>query len=217
MYDDIALQKILQKVSEQSVINADIEIFLKELREEARKNYIPVMRDKTACLLGEIVRKKQPEAILEIGTSIGTSGIVALSNCNGHLTTIDNDDNVQSLARIGIAACNLSTRCQFILGDCDEVVSMMTNNRYDFIILDGPKSHYLDLYEMLIPMLKSGGIMFIDDTFYHDLVGKSGFIERKHRTIVNAMQKFLDRINSDDKVIATTYDIEDGVVVAEKK
>lgn len=214
MYEEGAVEKILAELEAKTF--KDTISFLDFLRKIARDNYIPVMREKTIELLIELVKKKQPKQILEIGTSIGTSAIATLSGCSGYLTTIDKDENVLYAARQNIARLNLDKRCEFICGDCMQVVDMMQGNKYDFIILDGPKGQYLELYQMLFPMLNSGAIMFIDDIKYFDLVTKEGFVERKHRTIVNAMRKFLDRLQSDKNVLTTLYDIEDGIAVAER-
>jgi predicted O-methyltransferase YrrM len=195
----------------------EIDLYLESKRIEARKEYIPVMRDKTALLLASLVEKYQPKNILEIGTSIGTSGILTLSRCDGFLATIDIDDSVQRIAKENFRECGFIDRCEFINGDCNEVVYMMADNKYDFIILDGPKGQYLELYEMLIPKLNSGGILFADDVLFYGLIDGEGIARHKHRTIITNLRKFKKRVETDDRIIATFYDIEDGVTVAEKK
>lgn len=194
----------------------DIENFLEGIRQDAFNNHIPVMRDKTIALLEESVRKKQPDTILEIGTSIGTSGIKALSVCKGILTTIEIDEDTQETARKNFQKCNLHERCNLILGDCKEVLFLIKENKYDFIILDGPKSHYAKLYEMIAPMLNIGGILFVDDVTYYNRLKINGVIRKKHRTIENGLKKFWETVTKDEKMKYTFYEIEDGVLTAER-
>lgn len=193
-----------------------VENFVDSLRNEAWKSYIPVMRVKTAKLLSRYIKKYNPKNILEIGTSIGTSGIICLNNCNGRLTTIEIDEDTIEKAKDNFRRCNFYDRAEFVLGDCDQIVFMMDGNKYDFVVLDGPKSHYLELYKMLISLLNDKGVMFVDNVNYHDLTNAQGEPKRKHRTIVKGMKDFLQYIQNDHSVNVTKYDIEDGVIVIVK-
>lgn len=195
----------------------EINSFISELRSKAWDSYIPVMRENTAKLLADYVKEYAPKNILEIGTSIGTSGLICLNNSKALLTTIEIDEDTQEKAKRNFAHCNFCSRTEFILGDCNQVVFMMDGNHYDFVVLDGPKSHYLELYKLLVTKLPSKGIIFVDNVSYHNLITSSLEAKRKHRTIVKAMREFLLYIDNDDNVIVTKYDIEDGIVIIEKK
>ena len=67
----------------------DVTEFLDELRVSAREKYIPVMRKRTTEKLKEIVSSRRPDEVLEIGTSLGVSGITVLTSGAKKLTTID--------------------------------------------------------------------------------------------------------------------------------
>lgn len=194
----------------------EIDSYINELRIKAWQNYVPVMREKTASLLADYIQKYLPTNILEIGTSIGTSGLICLNNAKGKLTTIEIDEDTQEEAKVNIKHCGFYDRVEFVLGDCNQVVFMMDGNHYDFIVLDGPKSHYLELYKMIITKLLTKGIIFVDNVSYHDLTSAEGEAKRKHRTIVKAMREFLQYIDNDKSVTVTKYDIEDGVIAIQK-
>ncbi len=194
----------------------EINAFVDSLRKKAWEEYIPVMREQTARLLAECVKKNNPTQILEIGTCIGTSGIIALNNSNARLTTIEIDEEVQKKAKENFAECGLIDRVEFLLGDCNEVVFMMDGNSYDMVILDGPKSHYLELFKTLFPMVKKNGIFFVDNIHIDRFVESDGEAKKKHRTIVKGMKDFLDYLDSGIDVIVNKYDIEDGVLIIKK-
>ncbi|MFA6866914.1 MAG: class I SAM-dependent methyltransferase [Clostridia bacterium] len=195
----------------------EIKEFLADIRTLAYENHIPVMRPLTTDLLSQLVSETEIKDALEIGTSIGVSASCLLASSDAFLTTIEIDEDTLDKAKENISKLGYSDRCNFILGDCHEVINMMSgNNKYDFIVLDGPKGHYLELYEMLVPMLKTNGTMLIDDVYYHNLVKNDRLPEKKHRTIVVNLRKLLERAKVDKRVIATSYDIEDGVLVVKK-
>ncbi len=186
------------------------------LRAEAEKERLPVMRKETALLLAETVKKLRPERILEIGTCIGISGLTALSACEGRLTTVEIDPDLAERARENFRKAGFSERAEVIEGDCAECLRYMESNRYDLIILDGPKAHYAELFGTLKPMMRDGGVLFADDVSFHGKVN-SGYNEHKHRTIVRNMEEFLRKLTSDEDFRTEIFAIEDGVAVAVKE
>lgn len=188
---------------------------LTELRAYAKQNYIPVLREEGAEVLKEWLIKSKPKRILEIGTSIGTSGILALSVTEAKLVTIDKDFNVLLQAKKNFEELNLLSRAEFIFDDCFSVLTLMTGE-FDFVILDGPKGHNKELTELVFPLLKKGGIIFVDNIYFHDKVNIKGNIPHKHRTIVRNMRDFIDYINTNKNMNTTLYDNGDGIAVIEK-
>ena len=71
------------------------------LREKAKKEGQPVLRDKSFELLTETVKTKKPSKILEIGVNLGLSGIaMLLESENATLTGIEIDEEVIKKAEI---------------------------------------------------------------------------------------------------------------------
>ena len=67
----------------------EIENNLADLKEYARENFIPIIRDKSAKFLYDFVKENKPKAVLEIGTAVGYSGSLILSAGVDALTTIE--------------------------------------------------------------------------------------------------------------------------------
>lgn len=186
---------------------------LDELRKKALDKHIPVMRPKTAELLSEELKRQCPKKVLEIGTCIGLGVITMLLNGAEHVTSIEIDEERYFEAKKNIEEFGFSLRAELILGDCKEIIPMMDNNRYDFIVLDGPKSFYADAYPYLKMMLTPSGEIFIDDTSFYGLVNKEGIPVRKHRTNVLCMRDFLNKARNDKCFNCREYEIEDGVMI----
>lgn len=187
-----------------------------KLREYAKENHIPVLKEEAADILKEWLTKSKPQKILEIGASIGTSGILALSQTNAKLTTIEKDEDTFLEAKKNFEELNFSDRTELILGDCFEVLMLMTGE-FNFVILDGPKGHNKELVKLIFPLLKNDGIIFVDNINFHNKVHKQGHIPHKHRTIVRNMRDFISYINSNKHIKTTIYNEGDGIAVIQKQ
>ena len=187
------------------------------MRFNAASNFLPVMREKTCDLLSGVAANLSPTEILEIGTCVGVSGLTVLSSCKGRLTTVEIDPERMEIARKNFAEAGFSDRVICINDDCFRALGYLTDNRYDLIVLDGPKGHSDDLYLRLKKLLNPGGVLFVDDVDYHGLTEGKEYPDHKHRTIVNAMRRFLQIISTDQDFTVERYEFDDGVVVATKK
>lgn len=185
------------------------------LREKAFLKSLPVMRKETCRVLSEITRKKKPAFILEIGTCIGISGLTVLNACDGKLTTVEIDENRFEEAKENFINCGFRGRVNQILGDCNEVLQYLRGNKYDMIILDGPKSAISVQYEFALEMLNKGGVIFIDDINYHGMIKADG-APHKQRTIILAIRDFLEKLKNDKRVKAVLSDEDDGIAIVEK-
>ena len=175
------------------------------------------MRERTAKLLAEIAREIAPKEILEIGTCLGVSAITVLSSCNGRLTTIDCDGQTLDTARKNFSLAEVADRVTVIEGDCYETASLLKDNRYDLVILDGPKGHTDTLAEILLDMLTDNGVLFVDDIGFHGMTEGCDDPGHKHRTIVRSLRSFRDMVSQNINLESCFYDFEDGVAIIRKK
>ena len=190
-----------------------------EMIEFARKNWVPVLRDKSADFLCKLVKEVQPKQILEIGTCIGYSGILMLENSsNSFLTTIEKDGNRVKEAQKNFRQANLEKRVEVLNADAKNAIEQLLSDgkKFDFIFLDGPKGQYINYFETLKKLLNIGGYLVADDVFYHGLV-KGEYPKHKHRTIVFRLRDFLDKISTDKDFETAILDIDDGMSVSKLK
>ena len=192
-------------------------ISLEQLRAEALREHIPVMRPETAALLAREVERIKPEASLEIGTCIGLGVINILLHGGKKVTSIEIDEDRFFAAKKNLCEFGLESRCELILGDCKEIIPLMSGNKYDLIVLDGPKSYYPEVYPYLKEMLKEGGVLFADDILFHGMIDGDGLPAHKHRTNVNALRRFIEMTENDPDMDVKKYDIEDGVLLLTKR
>lgn len=193
----------------------DINNKLRSLRKIANENFIPTMKLPTIELLIKYLKEYNPKKVLEIGTSIGISGIEILKNSSAFLTTIEKDENIFLKARENFFECDFSDRTEQILGDCNEILMMMSK-KFDFVILDGPKGHNEELTKLILPFLNKNGIIFVDNTNFHDKIKFEGKVPHKHRTIVANMRKFFQFLDDNKNLETTYFDDGDGIAIIKK-
>ncbi len=192
--------------------------FLEEKRKNARERNIPVMLKDTAVMLATMVKSVKPKRILEIGTAIGYSGSLMLFSApqDAILITLEKEEESRREAMANFESFGKADRVKCYLGDCTEIIPQMSG-KFDFILLDGPKSKYLEMYPYLKEMLNVGGMLFADNVLFRDLV--SGEKKHTHRknTIVRNMREFLDLVSNDGDMVSTLLDIGDGILLSIKK
>lgn len=186
------------------------------MREKAKSDNNPVLRDKSFELLIKTVTEKKPERLLEIGTNVGLSGIaMLLCSENARLTGIEIDEDKKCEAESNYVKFGVEKRAKIFLGDAGEILPLLSGE-YDFVFLDGPKGHYSEYLSHILPVLKKGGVLFADNVLFRGYVG--GKVKTPHRfaTVKHGMEKFLEEISSEN-FDTKIYDMEDGVSVSIKK
>ena len=189
--------------------------FFNEFRAKVIEKGYPTLRDETLKTLLETIKKTKPQKILEIGTSIGCSGIgMLLAAENARLFTIEIDEEDYLLAKENFKDFSLSDQVEQFLGDAEEILNFLSGE-FDFILLDGPKGKYLTYYQSVKRLLKKGGVLFCDNISlkYYDLKKKP----HRSKTARKNMGDFLETINSDGDFTVKIFDTEDGFLIAEKK
>ena len=183
-----------------------------EYREFAKVNFVPIVRPKTSEILIEKIKEINPKNILEIGTAIGYSGLLMLNNSSANLITLEKDEKMFNLAIQNFEKEGVSDRVKIILGDCKDYIEK-EEGKFDFIFLDGPKSHYLEYLPHLIKMLNKGGMIFCDNVLFQGLVKGENEPPKKFRTIVNNLRKFLEVVENDKMLNSKVLDVEDGICI----
>ena len=186
-----------------------------KMRKFAQDNFVPIVRPETSKLLIENVKEINPKSILEVGTAIGYSGILMLENSNANLITLEKDEKMKNLALENFKEENLQNRVKLVFGDTKTYIEN-SNEKFDFIFLDGPKSQYVKYYPYLLKMLNQNVRIFVDNVLFQGLVLSKEEPPKKFRTIVNNLREFLKLVQTDKKVSFKLIDIEDGVLLIKK-
>lgn len=186
--------------------------------------YLPMIRPQTEKLLVEIIRREKPKKLLEIGTFLGYScGVFLETEKDLWVTTLEKEQQNAEFARQNLK--KFGARANVVCCDAFDFLQDAVKqnegekqqNLFDFIFLDGPKGQYLKYLPFLKHLLARGGMLVADDVRFHGLVDGDGQVKHKHRTIVQHMRDFLDKVQADSDFETQIFDFEDGVLVCKKK
>jgi caffeoyl-CoA O-methyltransferase/O-methyltransferase len=122
------------------------------------------------CFLQFLVFLQQPQRVLEIGTFVGISTMfLARALAPGAMIdTIEKYDHFAGIARRNFQRNGLLDRIRLLEGDAFEILgSAREKSQYDFVFLDGNKERYGDYFLLLDPLVRTGGLLVVDDVFFH--------------------------------------------------
>lgn len=195
------------------------EKLLDEIRINARERKIPILMDDTLKHIMKVLENREINSILEVGTAVGYSAICfsrVLSE-NGYIDTIEIEEIRVKEANENIEKMGLKNKINVIHGNALEVLPKMVEEKkkYDYIFIDAAKGQYNEFYKCALEMLNDNGIIIADNVLYKGMV-LSDYNERKHRTAVNKLRKFLQYIQNIEGIKSEILDIGDGISISYK-
>lgn len=190
---------------------------IKEIKEYAIDNKIPIMQSEGIDFLTTFIIKHQIKNVLEIGTAIGYSAIMmSLCSPNLKVTTIERDEERYLEAIKNIKKLNLEDRITLIFNDA---LKTRIEEKYDLIFIDAAKAQNIKFFELFERNLNDGGFIITDNMYFHGLVHKNEkeIKSRNVRGIVRKIKDYIAFLKDNDNYNTTIYDIGDGIAVSEKK
>ncbi len=157
-----------------------------------------------------------PKAVMEIGTGAGTSGLWLLQGMpdDGVLTTIDVATEHQAAAKQAYQDAGVAhQRTRVIAGAALEVLPRMTDGAYDMVVVDADKPAYPQYVEHALRLLRSGGLLVLDNMLWHDKVADPAVRDADTVTLRELGKQLRDR---DDLVVAL-LPVGDGMLVAVRR
>lgn len=188
---------------------------LDEIRKYARESWIPIILDDSLEFIeNNILKGKKLNRILEIGTAIGYSSICfsKFLSEDGVIDTIEIDKQRIMIAKTNIDMMELNDKINIFEGDALKVLSKL-NNKYDFIFIDGPKSHYVEYLPICLKLLSDDGVIIADNVIYKGMVTGPEKVKHKQRTAVMKLREFISIVKNDESLESELIDVGDGVMV----
>jgi predicted O-methyltransferase YrrM len=151
--------------------------------------------------------------VLDIGTFTGYSAIAMAGGVGegGLVHTIDNDDEVEELAREYIERSGLSRRIVFHAGDACRVIPTL-QEVFDLVFIDADKREYPDYYRLAMEKVRPGGVIIADDVLWD---GKVVHPATDART--RGILAFNDMVQQDPRVENILLPLRHGLMVIWKK
>lgn len=196
------------------------EEYLKEMKQYAIENHVPILQDVSLDLILLVLKLKKPNSILEVGTAIGYSAInfsKYLNGENSHILTVEKSEDMYKEAIKNIKNVGLEEKITVINADATEYLPTLDEkDKYDVVFIDAAKGQYLVFLENALRVIKKGGIIIADNVYFKGRV-LSGYNEHRHRTATNRLRKYLELVTEDETLDTTVFNIGDGVAISIKK
>jgi predicted O-methyltransferase YrrM len=123
----------------------------------------------TGDFLAVLVKATGARRILEVGTSNGysTLWLADAAGDTGAVTTVERSAAKIALARANFAQAGLAARIDQREGDAGDILRELDDGAYDLLFLDSLRSAYLTWWPDLKRLLRSGGLLVVDNATSH--------------------------------------------------
>lgn len=164
-------------------------------------------------LLRMISEMLKPASILEIGAYTGYATLCLAAGLapGGKIHTIEVNDELEWIIRKYVSLAGLQDRVKLHIGDAAELIPQL-DMVFDLVFLDAGKLDYAAHYELVMPKIRSGGILLADNVLWD---GKVAGADLKDETAI-ALRKFNDMVHSDPRVENLILPVRDGLMVIRK-
>lgn len=166
-------------------------------------------------MLRMICRMLKPNRILELGTFTGYSALCMAEVLpdRGELHTIEIDDEMEPFIMKYFRQSPHAHKITLHIGDAAEVLPSV-NGPFDLVFLDADKRRYVEDYEMVLPLVPSGGFILADNTLWGGKVLTPPASGDKQTA---GIQRFNDYIAADTRVEKVILPFRDGMTILMKK
>jgi caffeoyl-CoA O-methyltransferase len=168
------------------------------------------------ALLTLLTRIAGTRRALEIGTFTGYSAICIARGLaeGGSLLCCDVSEEYTAIAREAWAEAGLGDTIELRLGPALETLRTLSPDEpFDLVFIDADKPSYPAYVEAVLPLLRPGGMLLVDNTLWSGEVVRPA--EEGSTTAV--IQAFNDMVAADDRLESVILPISDGMTIACKR
>ncbi|TVR14359.1 MAG: SAM-dependent methyltransferase [Phormidium sp. GEM2.Bin31] len=194
---------------------------LQQLRQETAQ--LPGARMQIAPEQGQfmalLVQLLGARKTLEIGTFTGYSALVVALALppEGRLVTCDSDETTTAIARRYWQQAGVSQKIELKLGPALETLEALISQgeagSFDFAFIDADKRNYGNYYERCLQLVRSGGLIAIDNVLWSGRVADETVSDKR----TEAIREFNLALHQDDRISLSLVPISDGLTLALKR
>ena len=209
--------KVLEYLDIISPVNSKV---IEEIRAEAKRNYIPIIKRDTENFLKFILKMQNPGSILEIGCAVGYSAAVMLENSDADIVTVEKMPERVEEAKRNIKYADFESRASILEGDAGEILKSLADKgeKFDFIFMDAAKAQYITWLPVVKKLLKESGMIFSDNCLQEGDLAESSFaIRKRDKTIHKRMREYIYLLLHDETLESWIFSIGDGVLLSRSR
>ena len=209
--------KVLEYLDIISPVNSKA---IEEIRAEAKRNYIPIIKRDTENFLKFVLKMQNPGSILEIGCAVGYSAAVMLENSDADIVTVEKMPKRVEEAKRNIKYADFESRASILEGDAGEILKSLADKgeKFDFIFMDAAKAQYITWLPVVKKLLKESGMIFSDNCLQEGDLAESSFaIRKRDKTIHKRMREYIYLLLHDETLESWIFSIGDGVLLSRSR
>lgn len=167
--------------------------------------------------MGMLVKLMGAKRYLEVGVFTGYSSLsVALAMAeDGKIVACDVSEEFTSMARRYWSEAGVADRIDLRLAPAGETLAALVAEgaSFDFMFIDADKGNYDLYYELGLKLVRSGGLIAIDNVFWRARVADA----TQRDEDVDAIRALNAKLSSDERIDLAIVPIGDGLTLARKR
>jgi caffeoyl-CoA O-methyltransferase len=191
---------------------------LTEMEQHGAREHIPIVVPQTGALLHVLALACRPRRIVEVGTAIGVSTLYLARALppGGTITSFEVDEQRHRAARRYLERAGVADRAELRLQDAREGLAE-SNEQFDMAFIDGVKAQYGDYFDQLMPRLRDGGLLVVDNVLRGGAVADGVGDGRLSDEEIQTARAFNERLLLRERLTGTVTPVGDGLLIAVKR
>ena len=152
---------------------------------------------------------------IEVGTFTGYSALCIARGLShgGRLVCCDVSEQWTATAREAWKRAGVDHLIDLRIGNAADTLAGLDDGPFDLAFIDADKTGYLSYYEQIVPRLRTGGVLLVDNTLWYARV----INDTDDSADTVALRAFNDYVINDASVEAVMLPIADGLTMIVKK
>jgi predicted O-methyltransferase YrrM len=185
-----------------------------------RETHIKILRPRMlsgqlqGTFLSMISKMIHPKYILEVGTYTGYSSLCLAEGLQkeGELHTLEIEEELEEFILKYFNQSNFKDQIHLHIGDASHLLDQI-HKEWDLVFIDAEKKDYQLYYDKILPYVKKGGFILVDNVLWSGKVIEEIKTNDKE---TGAIVAFNDFVQNDPRVLNTILPFRDGIMLIEK-
>ena len=133
---------------------------------------------------------------------------------NGSLIALDKNSETNLKAQSFFKKANQDKKIKTIVNPALETLEKLKHDNliFDIIFIDADKNNYINYYDKVIEMTKSGGLIIIDNVLWHGEVADA----QNNEKFTNIIRDFNNYVKNDKRTEQIILPLGDGLTICSK-
>jgi predicted O-methyltransferase YrrM len=191
---------------------------LAEMEDHGAREGIPIVVPETGALLHVLALGCGARRVLEVGTAIGVSTLhlARALPADGVIVSFEIDERRHTAARSYLERAGVSKRADLRLEDARSGLRGL-EGEFDLAFIDGVKAQYGEYFDLVLPRLRAGGLLLVDNVLMGGTVAEGRSDGRWSEDQIERARAFNERLLKHPELEATITPVGDGVLIAVRR